>query len=367
MHRCTLYPVKARVPSPTFQSRVHAEHSVTIAWHLGTLGFLGFLGFLDFPALIFAALDGRPGMSTGPVTPAGDAAEFAPPCGPPPFLSPDEVHQLCQDGHLALRLPVHLADQYAALFSHASAFFALPADEKHSAFPAAASDTEQGYSRVPGEKEFISVRYLDGDRLGEPAIAWAGDLARAWHDTAHLLHRILAAVGVRLAMSPEAWDSVVADGMNLPTTERESTPTLMRLFRYEPRGGVADAHRDLGLLTLCVCRGRGLQVWERNDGQPGETWRAAAPVTLLVGDTLRALSGNRVPAAMHRVEASEDGRASIVFALRASTRRSLNLAHFGGEGIIDTDALWNRILIGRVNINQQKDVRERMRARVGKG
>ncbi len=132
----------------------------------------------------------------------------------------------------------------------------------------------------------------------------------------------------------------------------------MRLFRYEPGQGVSDPHRDLGLLTLCVCRGRGLQVWQQGG------WQDAPAVTLVVGDTLRVLSSNRIPAGMHQVEATASGRSSIIFALRSSTRPVIDLAAFGGHGAIAARELWDAIRNRRVNVNMDKDARDKMRARI---
>ena len=89
--------------------------------------------------------------------------------------------------------------------------------------------------------------------------------------------------------------------------------------------------------------------------------------TLLIGDTLRILSRNRARAGLHRIEATEAGRGSIVFAPRATDRGAIDLAGFGGEGAIGARALWDRIRLKRVNVNAQRDARVEQRAKLNRG
>ena len=301
-----------------------------------------------------------------------DSLEFEVPSGPPPLLSSEQLDALCDQGYLALQLPPHLGELYDTLFSSISDFFDLPLEQKTATYPSLPGDTEQGYSFLPDEKEFLTIRHrlhtlpADQDAGGHDsrssqAVLLAA-LEQAWEDTARLLHRILGDISTQLPISPHAWDTVVTDSLTLQETRDEATPTLLRLFRYMPRGGVSEPHRDLGLLTLCVCRGRGLQVLDKKAGG----WQDAPEATLLVGDTLRVLSGNRIPAALHQVEATESGRQSIVFALRASTKGNIDLTDFAGQGVVEAKALWDAIRKKRVNVNLHKDARDEMRARVKK-
>ncbi len=353
---------------------------------LDDLGDLGDLGILDIP----------------------------PPPRPPPLLAPDAIHHLCAHGYLGLDLPPPLAAHYDRLLAAADAFFALPAADKdpwrpsleprgplHRGPRVTPASTERGYAHVAGEKEFLTLRrsltHLP------PGIAAAA--APVWHDTAHLLQRILADVAVYLGMpSTGAWDAVVHDSLvpgdgvfaaadeqraeGTTGTEkqprprlhpRDDPPTLLRLFRYEPAGGGAEQHRDLGLLTLCVCWGRGLQV--RPQPPPGlppaaVPWLDAPRVTVMAGDTLHLLAATRIPSAVHRVvvvpdRASDaasdpatppDGRRSIVFALRATVAGDIDLAALGGEGSVGAKQLSDHIRQRRVNINADRQHREEMRA-----
>jgi len=318
-----------------------------------------------------------------------DAEGVPPPPGPPPFLDARQVQRLCEQGHLALDLPTHLAEAYQAVSDDLKEFFTLSAEEKALLYPSRSADTEQGYVRVDGEKEFITLRYLpqrsvadDGsDPISEDHRAEKGwpktetmekRLSQTWSDTAVLLLRILADIAAALEIHPRAWDTLTEGSLALPDRREVASPSLLRLFRYEPQGGTAEAHTDLGLLTLCVCRGPGLQVFERQaqgtgqgDVPPG--WRDAADATLLVGDTLRVLSSNRMRAGRHRVQATAGGRHSAVFGLRASTRGEIDLSLFGGHGAVDARQFWDALRGSRVNVNWDKDRRDAFRAKMRAG
>jgi isopenicillin N synthase-like dioxygenase len=135
--------------------------------------------------------------------------------------------------------------------------------------------------------------------------------------------------------------------------------SLMRLFCYEPSSGVADAHVDIGLITMCVGCGAGLQVWDRS----AETahWIDVEGPVLILGDTLRALFRNQVRAGLHRVVANSSGRSSFVFALRPCLRGTINLAAFGGEGEVSIRDHFYAVKDSKWNINATKDVREQQR------
>ncbi|KJR87690.1 uncharacterized protein SPSK_07562 [Sporothrix schenckii 1099-18] len=383
-----------------------------------------------------------------------------PPPRPPPLLPPASLHHLCAHGYIGLNLPHPLAQQYEQLLAASDAFFAQPlaaklpyrpANDKppgHLGPPSSPTNTERGYTHLDGEKEYLTLR-KSMTHL-PPGIYDAA--APVWHDTAHLLHRILGDIGVYLGLGPTAWDGVVADslepgdgvyysdaviaaaeaehsdgkgegegkgkgnvdedGDDEPVGDsppkrhhpRDDPPTLLRLFRYEPGGGGAEQHRDLGLLTICVCWGKGLQVKPQPPGPltppqsaedggptlappsappPAPDWVDAPQVTVMTGDTLRVLSSNRIPSAIHRVvvdpkEAAaaaeariggstvdtppSESRRSIVFALRATTVGDIALSDFGGFGSIGARELYDNIRKSRVNINADKDRRALMRA-----
>lgn len=299
-------------------------------------------------------------------------ADIPPPPHPPPLLAPAQRAQLCEHGFLdPWTVPAALAQDIDALLAAAAAFFALPPATKALLFPSAPGDTEQGYNLLPGEKEFLTLRHHHHHHQPSPpaaalppeaahlAAALTAATAQVWARAAPLLHRMLADAGQHLGtVAPGAWAAVApSTTLTLPGSGAAATPTLARLFRYAPGGGGGAApHRDLGLLTLCVSRAPGLQV---QDGAAG-AWRdATGPATVLAGRTLRVLSANRVPAALHRVRAAGPGRDSFVLALRPAAAAVVDLAGFGGEGWVSGPALWDRIRRQQVNVNAPREVRER--------
>ncbi|KAH8899871.1 hypothetical protein GQ53DRAFT_740881 [Thozetella sp. PMI_491] len=317
------------------------------------------------------------------------------PLEPPPLLTHQQVEQLCCQGHLGLALPAYLETQVDNLFALSEAFFKLGEDHKSALFSPIPGIREQGYAQIQGEKEFISIlcrsttETFDSLPCGTTARDLERSAAEVWQGAAQILHRILVDIGSHLGyIAPSAWDSIVAGTLALPDSSESSTTTLLRIFRYDPEKGFADPHKDLGLLTLCMCRGRGLQVCQRSDnasnpnkqdvpedfseqqsdsvggnteGAPGSVpnrWQDAAQATVLTGDMLRILSGNKAQAGLHRVVATEQGRSSIVFALRPSTACTIDLHQFGGQGWVSSKELWERLRKNRVNVNASATVRE---------
>ncbi len=283
------------------------------------------------------------------------ASSFAPPPHPPPLLTDSHIVSLAHDGHLALPLSNELTGLYSALSKAASDLFSTSPAAKAALYPSS-EGTELGYTTIPSEKEYLTLRAAVHPDSGLERLA-----ARVWHDTAALLQRILVdlARGLSLPDPHKAWDTIVDGCLDLPSSMAVSTPSLLRLFQYLPNSGLSDRHTDLGLLTLCVGAGTGLQVLARN-GQKTEFRDVDGP-TIVIGETLRALSGNRVRAGVHRVVANPEGRSSIVFALRASLRHDVDMSFFGSEGILDTKEMWNKIKGSKVNINASHDVREKQR------
>ena len=285
----------------------------------------------------------------------GQTNDFVPPPHPPPLLSDSQIVSLAHEGHLAIPLSHELTNLYSALSKASANLFSASPAEKATLYPSS-EGTELGYITIANEKEYLTLRAAVHPDSELEQLA-----ARVWHDTAALLRRILVdlARGLNLPDPHRAWSSLLDGCLDLPPSVTESTPALLRLFQYLPNSGLSDRHTDLGLLTLCVGAGRGLQVLAR-DGPKGQFRDVEGP-TVLIGETLRALSGERVRAGVHRVVANPEGRSSIVFALRASLRHEVDMALFGGEGTLDPKDMWNRIKGSKVNINATHDVRERQR------
>ena len=295
--------------------------------------------------------------------------DFLPPPGPPPFLTPDQLMHLATQGWLILP-PAAAPDtgplstlqlSLDALFPLLAPFFAQPLDAKKQLYPAK-QDTEFGYMCIEDEKEFLTLRSRkhEGSELEDAA-------AEVWADTGVLFRRILNDVASGLCLEPDVWDDVLDGTAALPTEEMDiGSGSLMRLFRYEAEKGFANFHTDLGLLTLCVGNQTGLQVTNRPlleaTGEGRWVDIDAGEMVVLAGQTLKSLTMGRVRPGIHRVVASDRERNSIVFALRHSWKHDIDLARFGGEGIVEAKKLWKKLRIGVYNVNMPKEVRDKQRA-----
>ena len=219
--------------------------------------------------------------------------------------------------------PLQLASE--ALLAASQRFFAQPESEK--ARWKHRLGSEEGWSAIPGEKEFITLRTLAycPEVLREPA-------KRYWDLMGAQLERTLGRVGASLGMQDGLDEEGKKKGLtrfigpcaSMQEREEDKTSTMLRLFRYEGQEAkeVAEPHADLGLLSVVVGDVPGLEVWD------GAGWFAvekevrksgAKGASLLVGRQLERLSNGRYPAGGHRVVAyGEEGyRFSIVFVLRA--------------------------------------------------
>jgi len=305
-----------------------------------------------------------------------DEGDHPPPPGPPPLLSKDQLLHLARQGWLCLALPESLSQSIADVFRRSSSFFDQSTDEKSQCYPAKLG-TEFGYYQVPGEKEYITFRChvhtssMTSTASAAPAsaVALESSAGHAWREAAIFLYRILCDIARASNLSLSIWDDVLDGTLTMPETEEQVMYTLMRLFRYLPTTGVAEEHTDLGLLTLCVGDGAGLQVLKRARS-PGEqrAWIeggvGTANATVLVGQTLKALSNGLIVAGAHRVVGNPNGRNSVVFALRHSTRHEVDFGQFGGEGRVTPQDLWQTVQAGKVNINTSKERRDRQRAKM---
>ena len=284
-----------------------------------------------------------------------DASFYDLPAGPPPLLSPDQVRHLAFQGWLPLNLPDHLAQPLSHLSISASQFFDQSLDVKRNLYPAGGG-TEKGYYRVQDEKEYLTYRHrVHADSELEQ------QACEVWQSTGNLLHRILCDLSRAGNYSTSAWTDLLDGSLQMPGDESrmDDVVSLMRLFRYYPTGGFAAEHVDLGLLTLCIGDSKGLQVLDRSQ-RPPQYIDTEGPV-IVVGDTLRALMRNQVRAGLHRVVGNPEGRSSVVFALRPCLKHPIDLAAFGGTGVVETAELYHGIRDKKYNINATKDVRDRQR------
>ena len=295
-----------------------------------------------------------------------------PPPGPPPLLSENQMLQLAQQGWLSLNLPKTLAEIVADLFTSSSDFFNLPDDQKVVSYPKK-SGTEFGYYVVSAEKEYITYRChvhtaYSSTSTSIPLLQQLEDTAdKAWQQCGSLLFRILCDLARWSHLDPSVWDDILDGTLTMPDSETQMTHTLLRLFRYFPTTGFAEMHTDLGLLTVCVGNRGGLEVLDRmqsTDDKP--VWVSPAyearTATILIGQTLKALSDGTFNAGIHRVVGHPEGRNSVVFALRHSSRHNVDFGLFGGNGRVPAAELWKFLKVGKVNINTVKQRRDAQRA-----
>lgn len=283
-----------------------------------------------------------------------ETTEFVPPSEPPPLLNTEQIETLVRQGWLKLPLSDPAWANLRRLFEQLTKFFDQPLEEKKRLYPEK-FNTEFGYYHVQDEKEYITLRCSQ-----HPSSSLEEVASQVWRDSASFLHRALCDIGRAAELPHTAWDQLVDGALVIPANEDDMTPTLLRMFRYEPGSGFAGKHTDLGLLTLCVGTKPGLQALDRDAEQ--DQWVDAWEPTILVGKTLTILSNGLIKPGLHKVVPNAEGRHSIVFTLRHSLRHQIDLERFGGEGSVDPKELWNQMKDGVVNINARKEFRDKQRA-----
>jgi len=276
------------------------------------------------------------------------------------MLNIQQLRHLCAFGWLSYDLSPDLDERLTRLFELAGSFFDEELGRKQGLYPAN-HGTECGYYRIEGEKEYITLR-----RQVHADSALEDEASQAWREIARLLHGMLAELSSADGLDASVWDSLVDGSLTYPThdTDLNHVITLLRIFRYYPTTGVADAHTDLGLLTLCVGDGSGLEVLDASLRPP--QWRPAPCGTILVGETLRKLSNGIIKAGLHRVVGNPKGRSSIVFALRPNLNGQIDLSCFGRQEIVEARKFYMEIKAAKYNINAKQELRSaQRRARQG--
>ncbi|KAL2073699.1 hypothetical protein VTL71DRAFT_11025 [Oculimacula yallundae] len=221
-----------------------------------------------------------------------------------------------------------LYDSYQELLKAGQAFFDLPDSYKQTFKTQHGS--EEGWSRVEGEKEFITLRTIQ-NTPEELKIA----ASRYWAEAGGFLNETLGRVAESLGL-PERALTVYSK----PCAElgEEEIATMLRLFRYEGFEGkdgkiVAEAHADLGLLSFVIGDKPGLEVMDSHAGIwfPIEQSYKSPKGSLLVGRQLERLSNARYRAGGHQVQSypnsnpetitssdpANNWRHSVVFVMRA--------------------------------------------------
>ena len=198
--------------------------------------------------------------------------------------------------------PHPLQSAYEGLFAASQRFFDEPDAEKQKWKHKLGS--EEGWSKIPGEKEFITLRSLEycPEILRGPAkMYW--DLMGAYLSST--LGRISTSLGLPDGQD-EGFRQFVGPCSRLQESDQLKTATMLRLFRYEGWEAkvVAEPHADLGLLSVVVGNVPGLEVWDgRNWFEVEREVEKAGQkgASMLVGRQLERLSNGRYPAGGHRV------------------------------------------------------------------
>lgn len=251
-------------------------------------------------------------------------------------------------------LPPQLEQHYSKTFEAANRFFLQDNDIKSTLYPNPDGKPEVGYTNIAREKQYLTLRCA-----AHPDTELENHIRDAWRDTGMLLLRVLVdlAYALGLANPDEVWDLALDGCLTLPQSEEAAGITIFRVF--EPLSGVAEPHVDIGLLTLCVCEGDGLQVQHLT--AEGPVWKPVEGPTLLVGSALQRLTGNKVRPGRHRVVANPDGRSSIILALRPSLRHEIDLRIYGGGISASPKEFWEAHIGALYNINAPADERERQK------
>ncbi|KAJ7162854.1 hypothetical protein C8R46DRAFT_903213 [Mycena filopes] len=299
--------------------------------------------------------------------------QYAPPPGPPPqmYAPPPAAPPLpsCQDttelaayvrnslavlasqGWLSVPLPPDLESLYAELFAQSASFFELPPDAPAKvdyAAPTGKAASDEGFSDIPGEKQLITLRRLSGT---PPPLRKSA--TEAWDATGQVFLRAMHDIADSLELEDQGiFDAMAAEAQGFSPRTRASS--LLRLFRYNrPTDGgakkkvVAEAHKDLGLLTLVVGHSPGLDArdpvsgrWVSVEDTPVGGTRQRLTATLLAGQTLTYLTRGLYASGAHRVSVlppsspSDQFRFSLVFALRPAPDALISTPLFAASPLI---------------------------------
>ncbi|KIW04766.1 uncharacterized protein PV09_03957 [Verruconis gallopava] len=249
---------------------------------------------------------------------------YEPPPGPPPnyprSYAIDVARQLQPQGWCILSLGSHPHEIYGHdrtyeryphvwpaiedLLAASKEFFALEADEKEKFLTRDGS--EEGYSSIKGEKEFITLRRDDADHCPDVLRAPAKN---AWNAVFGVLNEWMKGIEKVLELPPSSLTRYTEPCLEM---DHHARATMLRLFKYENDGAklVAEPHMDLGLLSLVVGDTPGLEVWDTSitvDGKLQPGWHPIernfekGMATLMAGRQLQYLSRSRFNPGGHRV------------------------------------------------------------------
>ncbi|KAH7407843.1 hypothetical protein BKA64DRAFT_432309 [Cadophora sp. MPI-SDFR-AT-0126] len=305
-----------------------------------------------------------------------------------PRVLPDHQVALSMQGWTTVGLDEKptdaLYESYQELLRASQAFFVLPDDYKKTFKTQHGS--EEGWNRVEGEKEFITLRTIGNtpDELKDAA-------SNYWANAGELLNETIGRVAESLDLPAEA---LTVYSKPCATLGDEETATMLRLFRYEgfersQSKVVAEPHADLGLLSFVIGDKPGLEVMDNraNFWFPIEQSYGSPKGSMLVGRQLERLSNARYRAGGHRVKSypgkgskspksldpGSDWRHSIVFVMRAHLPVPINTDELTTEitgqflkplNGITAGQLFDNIHSAHFNINTGVEEREEQRRRL---
>lgn len=181
------------------------------------------------------------------------------------------------------------------LFQASNTFFNLPAEAKEK-YSNEKLGSEEGWSKIPGEKEMITLRTLAST---PPELREAAE--RCWNLANTYLNEMLGLVAESLDLPPEKLQQFSTPQLRLPESERHAA--MLRLFRYEVHEDkvVAEPHNDLGLLSMVISDTPGLEVWDRGPNRWVDIERITGKPVLLCGRQIQRLSNDVYPPGGHLV------------------------------------------------------------------
>lgn len=208
-------------------------------------------------------------------------------------------------------IPFLPQEEIRARFADVENFDALPDDDKKQY---SEKEVEFGYARLKGKEVFV----IRNENVPKELANLLPYLSKVHTVALDILHSIEK----ELSMEKGTLTSTVLDNA-LP--EGKKSTSLLRLFAYDPseeKGMAAEAHEDLGLLTIIPrSNAPSLEVFDTREDHFAwvniEKEAKEGEAIVLVGNTLEKMSGGQYLAATHRVIKSPQKRFSLVYQLRA--------------------------------------------------
>ena len=188
--------------------------------------------------------------------------EYAPPSGPPPARKDSYVVEVARDlrpqGWSVLNLAPHPHYTFGhdrtyqehlkawpaleTLFQASKDFFALPTTVKEQFKSDSADGSEEGYSSIKGEKEFITLRRNDTKHCPE---VLREPVEEAWKSVFTVLNEALKGVETILDLPATSLTRFAEPCLKMDELRRA---TMVRLFRYENDEAKVVAERE----SICI-------------------------------------------------------------------------------------------------------------------